>query len=604
MKKTTALFVFLFCTYCFSRAQVPSVELLDSLYHHLEVAQEQGDKALEAQYRRSLANAYSGYDLEKTIELAEEAIPVAKACECHETLIKLYSDLGRAYMNSYEFEKAQEYFQVGIELAANMGSPFDVANLQKDYGVLLYVMGSPDESKEEFEQAIALYEEMDSMHYMLATQGNLAAYYGMEGDFGKAMPLAEESFAYFKDKFDSQMCPQSWYQMGWLYSMQGQIDKGRYYYEGAAKIARNNGHLNQLFTIVKVLADLNVQEGRMDEARMQYLEAYQYASDTVNYPELQRTTSKELANLYASEKDWENAYAWGETYHKLNDSLVEVKAENSFQEQKTIYKTEKKILENRKLAYEGELKSQKIQQKNLAIALLIIGLAVLISLGVIAYILVRNRQRMIRQDLEQKLLLSRVPPHFLFNGLQTLQNLIRKSENELADIQLDSFARLLRYTLESSERSLVSLDRELALLDSYLKIVQVSSDQEFTYSIEVGEEVDVSYWRVPAMVSQIHVENVVKHAFRGLEGRAPELKVKVREEGGNLNLEVVDNGVGRRQAQAEPRAKHQSMGISTLEKQFVLLRKLKKLDITQMIKDRLDQDGNIAGTLVRVVIQD
>ena len=69
----------------------------------------------------------------------------------------------------------------------------------------------------------------------------------------------------------------------------------------------------------------------------------------------------------------------------------------------------------------------------------------------------RNRRRI--RELELRAIRSQMNPHFIFNALSSIQNLINRSANQEANKYLIDFSRLLRKVLATSEKKLVSLTR-------------------------------------------------------------------------------------------------------------------------------------------------
>lgn len=65
---------------------------------------------------------------------------------------------------------------------------------------------------------------------------------------------------------------------------------------------------------------------------------------------------------------------------------------------------------------------------------------------------------------------SQLNPHFLFNALAGIQNLMNKNEIDNANKYLSKFARLTRNVLDDKE--LASLSQEKTLLNDYLQMEQ------------------------------------------------------------------------------------------------------------------------------------
>ncbi|MFC1222403.1 sensor histidine kinase [Pedobacter sp. BG31] len=134
---------------------------------------------------------------------------------------------------------------------------------------------------------------------------------------------------------------------------------------------------------------------------------------------------------------------------------------------------------------------------------------------------------------------SQLNPHFLFNALAGIQNLMNKNEIDNANRYLSKFARLTRNVLGHKE--LISLTSEKTLLDDYLQMEQLRFG--FQYNISASPDLDVENIEIPAMLLQPFVENAVKHgvAEKGSNGQIEINFIKVEAD---LILSITDNGTG------------------------------------------------------------
>jgi len=134
---------------------------------------------------------------------------------------------------------------------------------------------------------------------------------------------------------------------------------------------------------------------------------------------------------------------------------------------------------------------------------------------------------------------SQLNPHFLFNALAGIQNLMNKNEIDNANRYLSKFARLTRNVLDNKE--LVSLTEEKTLLDDYLQMEQLRFG--FQYSINASADLDTENIEIPAMLLQPFVENAVKHGIAE-KRNSGEIKVDFEKQAFNLLLKITDNGSG------------------------------------------------------------
>lgn len=167
--------------------------------------------------------------------------------------------------------------------------------------------------------------------------------------------------------------------------------------------------------------------------------------------------------------------------------------------------------------------------------------------GLVSVYIRRKNKREIMAEQQQKQIAqlkldsvrSQLNPHFLFNALAGIQNLMNKKENETASIYLRKFARLTRSVLDNKE--LISLRDEKTLLDDYLQMEQLRFG--FKYKIIVTEDIDVDNTEIPGMLLQPFLENSIKHGICE-KGNNGIIEVRFEKQLLDLKVSIVDNGGG------------------------------------------------------------
>lgn len=182
---------------------------------------------------------------------------------------------------------------------------------------------------------------------------------------------------------------------------------------------------------------------------------------------------------------------------------------------------------------------------------------------------------------------SQLNPHFLFNALAGIQNLMNKNEIDNANRYLSKFARLTRNVLDSKE--LISLNEEKTLLDDYLQMEQLRFG--FQYKINASTDLDKENIEIPAMLLQPFVENSVKH---GIAEKASEGKIEVSFEKNEVDLilKIIDNGKGFDEGKS-----YSGLGLSLSKNRISLLNTIYK--DTPFV---LDIQSNSSGTTVTVTL--
>ena len=154
-----------------------------------------------------------------------------------------------------------------------------------------------------------------------------------------------------------------------------------------------------------------------------------------------------------------------------------------------------------------------IQAYWIYIAITIGFLTFLVGLILHQFISMKYKNEEIRtQILETKLkaLENELNPHFLFNALNSVSELIYVDQKK-AEIAVIEISKFLRNAINKD--SLISLETELSMVKTYVNIENVRFDEKINLQIEDFEKVKTI--KVPKFSIQLLVENAIKHGFIG-----------------------------------------------------------------------------------------
>jgi two-component system LytT family sensor kinase len=133
-----------------------------------------------------------------------------------------------------------------------------------------------------------------------------------------------------------------------------------------------------------------------------------------------------------------------------------------------------------------------------------------------------------------------VDPHFLFNTLNTIADLIN-TQPQQAERMTERLAECFRYALATHARNLSTLDEELGFARQYLGIEQVRFGDRLHVQLSRGDALGTE--AVPALLLQPLLENAIRHGLAPIR-EGGRISVQAQREGGRLRLSVEDDGVG------------------------------------------------------------
>lgn len=143
-------------------------------------------------------------------------------------------------------------------------------------------------------------------------------------------------------------------------------------------------------------------------------------------------------------------------------------------------------------------------------------------------------------ETEIKLLKAELDPHFIFNALHTITNLVHR-DPATAERTLCRLSDFLRLSFATAGAQEVPLQQELEHLESYMAIQMVRFRGRLF--LETDVPIELLGCRVPNLLLQPLVENIVKHAVAPTEITV-HARIRARRHGDLLRIETLDDGPG------------------------------------------------------------
>lgn len=208
-------------------------------------------------------------------------------------------------------------------------------------------------------------------------------------------------------------------------------------------------------------------------------------------------------------------------------------------------------------------------------------------------------------ELEQKALRLQMNPHFIFNVLNSIHNLIILNDSDKARYALSKFSKLMRQVLENSREKLISIDDEIETLQNYVQLERLTTNIEIDLNFIFDEDMDTAEEILPPLMIQPFVENAVVHGLKEMD-RVGAITVSFKWISDNvLECMIADNGIGRKKAteiKAQQATYHKSTALKVAQERLANLNQETSFVPFEII-DLQDPEGNPAGTKVVVRIR-
>lgn len=315
----------------------------------------------------------------------------------------------------------------------------------------------------------------------------------------------------------------------------------------------------------------------------------------------QKEATDYLVVLYKAKKQYDKAFEMKELNTVIKDSIKadlnkEILLKKQLQYDYENKEKLNKLLQEKKIDALKLLSQKKAATKNNWLIALSGALLLFLFGGYYYYRNNKQKQEITtleKDRIKQKLLLSQMNPHFIFNSIDNIQSLILNQKEAEAVSYLDRFSKLTRQILENSNEDYISLEEEIQMIENYLSIQQLLYKDKFDFSINMENISDTESLFIPPMLAQPFIENAVKHGIRNkAEKGTIKLIFSLNQE--KLFFEITDNGVGFNQ-EKKPTS-HKSMALKITKERLSNYSKNNHFEVVS--ENKLDAFGNPNGAKV------
>ena len=511
-------------------------------------------------------------------------------------------DLGLLYSRMQHFDSAITYLLRAQNLYIKNKDSTGPMLCFSEIAVLYFQNEVFDKALEYSNKAYKLSRIQADTFEMVKNLGHIGGAHMYLNQFGKAQKAFTNSLricqeaSYLSGKSDGLN------HLGVLYEKKEQFDSSRSYYFKNRKILLKTKDMRQLAMCHGNIGISHSRQGNYDSA-LYWTASKLFLARKLRDTVLLTDALYAQAQFLAAQHQMDSAFHTLNTYIELNENIqnrsrIDLLENFSLRNELSYQGRELTAFENKNKVQELEIK-----RKNglLIISLLSIGL--LLSLG--SFFLFYRHQKHIEAKilLELQMLRSRISPHNLFNAFNSIQSLFITKEYEKGQDYLRKFARLLRMLLEKSEHMFHTLSEELEYIKLYMDVELIAMDGDFTFTINLADDLDMDNTFIPTLISQTYLENAVRHGIFNL-GSKGKIELRAKMHKGVLHWIIKDNGIGINQSikQQEANGKvHRSQGLELNEVLLKILSRGNKLNYSVTVNE-LYAEQKVIGTEVTLKI--
>jgi len=141
-------------------------------------------------------------------------------------------------------------------------------------------------------------------------------------------------------------------------------------------------------------------------------------------------------------------------------------------------------------------------------------------------------------ELELQNLRSQLNPHFLFNSLNAIRALV-EGDPKKAKLAINQLSNLLRSTLKLNSEKMVSIIKEMELVDTYLQLEKIRFEERLNYTKSIDD--NCLFVEIPSFTIQTFVENAIKHGISKLVNGG-EINVLIYQKYNRCFISVINSG--------------------------------------------------------------
>jgi len=142
------------------------------------------------------------------------------------------------------------------------------------------------------------------------------------------------------------------------------------------------------------------------------------------------------------------------------------------------------------------------------------------------------------KDAELSALKSQINPHFIFNSLNNIRSLVIEDSEKARDM-ITHLSDLLRFSVQFDQFEKVTLEKEMEVVEDYLKLESIQLEERLDFRIHLQEaSLEIS---LPPMIIQTLVENAIKHSINDLP-KGGEILIESEVKDAYLNIFVKNTG--------------------------------------------------------------
>lgn len=501
----------------------------------------------------------------EAISYYKQSLDISTAMNDSSRFANALNNLGNVLKNMGSLDTALTYYHKALEVHEARKDTLMQTNVLNNIGIIFGKIGVNDMALTYYHDCIRLRELTNDTFKIPAVMTNLAESQEVLGRMDSAYHYARLALKLAIRRGVKGAAAAAHESLGDYKYNEGDYDSARYHFEESKLFYKIMDDKIGMVSNIYRLGKVDMGQNRLDEAESKFQKVIEFGNEMGTLFQSSNATLM-LAEVYAKQGRYKEAYEYQVIHTALMDSLVTARQVAAVTKQMARFETERKQREIELLNKENEVQALRINREKTLRQSLIFGAILVLILALVLW----NRARSLRNvnetleyqkdvlernDHEKEVLLKEIH-HRVKNNLQIISSLLSMHAREakdddvvaaltegknrvrsmalihqmfyqdtedLTEIGLHTYAKELCESILSS----YSIDRNKIDLNLDLDPVTINIDDGILLGLILNEL----------------VSNSVKYAFP--DERGGSITVNLKQVGNRLNIVVRDDGIGK-----------------------------------------------------------
>jgi signal transduction histidine kinase len=474
-------------------------------------------------YRR-IGNFYMDNNPGKAISYFEKIKPLAQKTNNTLALANSYYDIGYCNRLKGDFDQSLENYQQSMRLYETLKDDRRLSNALMSVAAVYFLNKDFKKTDEYHHKAELLIEKMNDslqLNFLFSEKANLL---DQQKKFDDAIVYHQKALQIAKQLKDDYYIASSFVNIGLTHKHKNETAKSFAYFDSAQVIFKSIEAGPDVWAVLhNNIAATYTQAGNYQKAKENFDKSIQY-SVQAGYAAIEMENYHNMADMYGNMKNYQLQTTYLQKYYTLKDSLFSVDNKNQLTQLEADYQIEKKNAEIVKKD------AEVIQQKSQRNIFFIIALASLLLFGVLAYFYRRIKAN--NQLLQEK----NIQINEQKNALQTLNHVKDRLFSIISHDVRNPLVTLRSYLTLSNNPSLTEEKKEQFKNQTFQAVTQTTNMLD---NLLVWANMQIK--NTSPAITSVSYEDVVLNTVADVNTQALQKQISIIP-----NIELI-NGIGNEQ---------------------------------------------------------